>query len=122
MSDELKKNVFVVLCLFFSKINSSEGITISKDGTFHRLKIHKVTEEFAGKYKFEADGRKTEATIVVEGRNIFLLKVTSLHMRPESFINLCQQIMAMMKLIKGAARYCTVYIMHRIRCTHDILK
>ncbi|AWP02427.1 putative immunoglobulin-like and fibronectin type III domain-containing protein 1 isoform 2 [Scophthalmus maximus] len=48
------------------EINSSEGITISKDGTFHRLKIHKVTEEFAGKYKFEADGRKTEATIVVE--------------------------------------------------------
>ncbi|XP_029357811.1 immunoglobulin-like and fibronectin type III domain-containing protein 1.1 [Echeneis naucrates] len=48
------------------EIKSSEGITITKDGTFHRLKIHKVTEEFAGKYKFEADGRKTEATIVVE--------------------------------------------------------
>ncbi|XP_030585427.1 immunoglobulin-like and fibronectin type III domain-containing protein 1 [Archocentrus centrarchus] len=48
------------------EIKSSEGITISKDGTFHRLKIHKVTEEFAGKYKFEADGRKTEADIVVE--------------------------------------------------------
>ncbi|KAG7494861.1 immunoglobulin-like and fibronectin type III domain-containing protein 1 isoform X1 [Solea senegalensis] len=49
-----------------NEIKSSEGITISKDGTFHRLKIHKVTEEFAGKYKFEADGRKTEAMIVVE--------------------------------------------------------
>uniref|UniRef100_A0A665T8E6 Immunoglobulin like and fibronectin type III domain containing 1, tandem duplicate 1 n=1 Tax=Echeneis naucrates TaxID=173247 RepID=A0A665T8E6_ECHNA len=46
--------------------DGQEGITITKDGTFHRLKIHKVTEEFAGKYKFEADGRKTEATIVVE--------------------------------------------------------
>lgn len=58
-------------CAFFYliQIQSSEGITISKDGTFHRLKIHKVTEEFAGKYKFEADGRKTEADIVVEGRN-----------------------------------------------------
>ncbi|XP_022597822.1 immunoglobulin-like and fibronectin type III domain-containing protein 1 [Seriola dumerili] len=48
------------------EITSSEGITITKEGTFHRLKIHKVTEEFAGKYKFEADGRKTEALIVVE--------------------------------------------------------
>lgn len=48
------------------EIQSSEGITITKDGTFHRLKIHKVTEEFAGKYKFEADGRKTESLIVVE--------------------------------------------------------
>lgn len=49
------------------QIKSSEGITISKEGSFHKLKIHKVTEEFAGKYKFEADGRKTEAVIVVEG-------------------------------------------------------
>ncbi|XP_029287890.1 immunoglobulin-like and fibronectin type III domain-containing protein 1 [Cottoperca gobio] len=48
------------------EIKSSEGITITKEGTFHRLKIHKVTEEFAGKYKFEADGRKTESLIVVE--------------------------------------------------------
>ncbi|KAK5872080.1 hypothetical protein PBY51_012812 [Eleginops maclovinus] len=48
------------------EIQSSEGITITKEGTFHRLKIHKVTEEFAGKYKFEADGRKTESLIVVE--------------------------------------------------------
>ncbi|GLD62995.1 immunoglobulin-like and fibronectin type III domain-containing protein 1 [Lates japonicus] len=48
------------------EIKSTEGITISQEGSFHRLKIHKVTEEFAGKYKFEADGRKTEALIVVE--------------------------------------------------------
>ncbi|XP_055016035.1 immunoglobulin-like and fibronectin type III domain-containing protein 1 [Boleophthalmus pectinirostris] len=43
-----------------------EGVTITQEGSFHRLKIHKVTEEFGGKYKFEADGRKTEAMIVVE--------------------------------------------------------
>ncbi|XP_036957614.1 immunoglobulin-like and fibronectin type III domain-containing protein 1 [Acanthopagrus latus] len=49
-----------------NEIKSSEGITISKEGSFHKLKIHKVTEEFAGTYKFEADGRKTEASIVVE--------------------------------------------------------
>ncbi len=33
----------------------------------HKLKIDKVTEEFAGKYRFEADGRKTECVIAVEG-------------------------------------------------------
>ncbi|XP_056129387.1 immunoglobulin-like and fibronectin type III domain-containing protein 1 [Lampris incognitus] len=48
------------------ELKSSEDITISKEGSFHRLKIHKVTEEHAGKYRFEADGRKTEAVIVVE--------------------------------------------------------
>ena len=45
-------------------------MTISNEGSFHRLKIHKVTEEYAGKYKFEADGRKTEALIVVEGKGL----------------------------------------------------
>uniref|UniRef100_A0A4W4F0U8 Immunoglobulin like and fibronectin type III domain containing 1, tandem duplicate 1 n=1 Tax=Electrophorus electricus TaxID=8005 RepID=A0A4W4F0U8_ELEEL len=45
---------------------STEGLTISKDGTTHKLKIHKVSEEFAGKYKFESEGRKTEAVIIVE--------------------------------------------------------
>ena len=58
----------------FVQIKSNEGLTISKEGCFHRLKIHKVTEEFAGKYKFEADGRKTESEIVVEGKTICLTK------------------------------------------------
>ncbi|XP_068171768.1 immunoglobulin-like and fibronectin type III domain-containing protein 1.1 isoform X2 [Antennarius striatus] len=49
-----------------NEIKSTEGMTISKEGSFHRLKIHKVTEEYAGTYKFEADGRKTEGLIVVE--------------------------------------------------------
>lgn len=57
------------LCFYF-QIQSSEGITVSKEGSFHRLKIHKVTEESAGKYKFEADGRKTEAAISVEGKDL----------------------------------------------------
>uniref|UniRef100_A0A3P8N811 Immunoglobulin like and fibronectin type III domain containing 1, tandem duplicate 1 n=1 Tax=Astatotilapia calliptera TaxID=8154 RepID=A0A3P8N811_ASTCA len=64
-----KTNLYTYVCIFILllfQIKSSEGLTISKDGTFHRLKIHKVTEEFAGKYKFEADGRKTEAEIAVE--------------------------------------------------------
>uniref|UniRef100_A0A8B9HRA1 Immunoglobulin like and fibronectin type III domain containing 1, tandem duplicate 1 n=1 Tax=Astyanax mexicanus TaxID=7994 RepID=A0A8B9HRA1_ASTMX len=43
-----------------------DGKEVHKDGATHKLKIHKVTEEFSGKYKFEADGRKTEAVIAVE--------------------------------------------------------
>uniref|UniRef100_A0A673GZX0 Immunoglobulin-like and fibronectin type III domain-containing protein 1 n=1 Tax=Sinocyclocheilus rhinocerous TaxID=307959 RepID=A0A673GZX0_9TELE len=45
---------------------STEGMTISKEGVVHKLTITKVTEEFAGKYRFEADGRKTECVIAVE--------------------------------------------------------
>ncbi|XP_077458045.1 immunoglobulin-like and fibronectin type III domain-containing protein 1 [Stigmatopora argus] len=48
------------------EIKSNEGMTILKEGSYHKLQLHKVPEEFAGKYKFEADGRKTEATVVVE--------------------------------------------------------
>ncbi|MCJ8729443.1 hypothetical protein PDJAM_G00106390 [Pangasius djambal] len=53
---------------------STEGMTISKDGDTHKLKIHKASEEFAGKYKFEADGRKTEAMIIVEDPPRFATK------------------------------------------------
>nr|XP_020467849.1 immunoglobulin-like and fibronectin type III domain-containing protein 1 [Monopterus albus] len=49
-----------------NEIKSSAGITISKEGSFHRLKIHKVSEKSAGKYKFEAEGQKTEALIIIE--------------------------------------------------------
>lgn len=77
-------NLFV-----FLQIKPSEGITISKKGSYHRLKIHKVTEDVAGKYKFEADGRKTEALIVVEGINISPMKVTSLRTGLASFIGVC---------------------------------
>ncbi|XP_053492542.1 immunoglobulin-like and fibronectin type III domain-containing protein 1.1 isoform X1 [Ictalurus furcatus] len=54
--------------------DSTEGMTISKDGATHKLKIHKVSEEFAGKYKLEADGRKTEAMILVEDPPRFATK------------------------------------------------
>lgn len=76
----------IIFILLLFQIKSSEGLTISKDGTFHRLKIHKVTEEFAGKYKFEADGRKTEAEIAVEGKNISIAIAIFLLTRSASFI------------------------------------
>ncbi|XP_019911308.3 immunoglobulin-like and fibronectin type III domain-containing protein 1 isoform X3 [Esox lucius] len=48
------------------QIKPDDVLTTSKDGCFQSLKISKVSEKYAGTYKFEADGRKTEAVIVVE--------------------------------------------------------
>lgn len=56
---------------FAVQIEPDDVLTMSKDGFFQSLKISKISEDYAGKYKFEADGRKTEAMIVVEGLNLF---------------------------------------------------
>ncbi|XP_035244798.1 immunoglobulin-like and fibronectin type III domain-containing protein 1 isoform X1 [Anguilla anguilla] len=48
------------------ELSSSKEIKISKVGATHKLKILKVSEENSGKYRFEAEGRKTESMIVVE--------------------------------------------------------
>ncbi|KAL0978795.1 hypothetical protein UPYG_G00175310 [Umbra pygmaea] len=48
------------------EINPDDVLTTSKDGCFQYLKISKISEKYAGTYRFEADGRKTEAVIVVE--------------------------------------------------------
>ncbi|XP_061074867.1 immunoglobulin-like and fibronectin type III domain-containing protein 1 [Conger conger] len=48
------------------KLSSTDDLTLSKDGAYQKLKIHKCREDHAGKYRFEADGRKTEAIIIVE--------------------------------------------------------
>ncbi|XP_035244791.1 immunoglobulin-like and fibronectin type III domain-containing protein 1 isoform X1 [Anguilla anguilla] len=48
------------------KLSSTDELTISKDGAYQKLKILKCQESHAGKYRFEADGRKTEAMLVVE--------------------------------------------------------
>ncbi|XP_030231368.1 immunoglobulin-like and fibronectin type III domain-containing protein 1 [Gadus morhua] len=52
--------------LEMEELTSTEDVCISKDGVFHKLTIKKCKEEDTGKYRFEADGRKTEATITVE--------------------------------------------------------
>ncbi|XP_063072212.1 immunoglobulin-like and fibronectin type III domain-containing protein 1 [Engraulis encrasicolus] len=46
--------------------SSEEGPTVIKEGAYHKLVIRECTEEDAGKYRFEADGRKTEAMLIVE--------------------------------------------------------
>ncbi|XP_058498394.1 immunoglobulin-like and fibronectin type III domain-containing protein 1 isoform X1 [Solea solea] len=48
------------------KISPNENVIITKDGAIHKLMIIRCTEEHSGKYRFEADGRKTEAMISVE--------------------------------------------------------
>ncbi|XP_026187316.1 immunoglobulin-like and fibronectin type III domain-containing protein 1 [Mastacembelus armatus] len=48
------------------KILPDDNFTITRDGAFHKLVIIKCKEEHSGKYRFEADGRKTEAMINVK--------------------------------------------------------
>ncbi|XP_061590640.1 immunoglobulin-like and fibronectin type III domain-containing protein 1 [Cololabis saira] len=48
------------------KISPDDNVSITKDGPVHKLLIIKCSEEHSGKYRFEADGRKTEAMINVK--------------------------------------------------------
>nr|XP_020486337.1 immunoglobulin-like and fibronectin type III domain-containing protein 1 [Labrus bergylta] len=48
------------------EITATDNICIVKDGTFRKLIIKNCTEDDAGKYRCEADGRKTEAVLKVE--------------------------------------------------------
>ncbi|XP_044207407.1 immunoglobulin-like and fibronectin type III domain-containing protein 1 [Thunnus albacares] len=48
------------------KISPDDNFTVTKDGTIHKLVIITCKEEHSGKYRFEADGRKTEAMINVK--------------------------------------------------------
>ncbi|KAM8754346.1 immunoglobulin-like and fibronectin type III domain-containing protein 1 isoform 2-T3 [Acanthopagrus schlegelii] len=47
------------------KISPDDNFAITKDGAIHKLVITGCKEEHSGKYRFEADGRKTEAMINV---------------------------------------------------------
>uniref|UniRef100_A0A667YYL5 Immunoglobulin like and fibronectin type III domain containing 1, tandem duplicate 3 n=1 Tax=Myripristis murdjan TaxID=586833 RepID=A0A667YYL5_9TELE len=48
------------------KISTDEDFIIIKEGATHKLVINSCKEEHSGKYRFEADGRKTEAMINVK--------------------------------------------------------
>nr|XP_015823940.2 immunoglobulin-like and fibronectin type III domain-containing protein 1 [Nothobranchius furzeri] len=48
------------------KIFPDDSFSITKDGPVHKLMILKCEEEHSGKYRFEADGRKTEARFIVK--------------------------------------------------------
>uniref|UniRef100_A0A4W4EYX0 Immunoglobulin like and fibronectin type III domain containing 1, tandem duplicate 3 n=1 Tax=Electrophorus electricus TaxID=8005 RepID=A0A4W4EYX0_ELEEL len=45
---------------------SIDDLKIIKDGAFHKLLISNCKEDDNGKYRFEADGHKTEAILIVE--------------------------------------------------------
>lgn len=58
------------LHIFLSdKLTSGDGVTIIKDGACHRLIIDCCTEDDAALYRFEAEGRKSEATLNVQGED-----------------------------------------------------
>ncbi|XP_029630310.1 immunoglobulin-like and fibronectin type III domain-containing protein 1 isoform X1 [Salmo trutta] len=48
------------------EIETSDDIEMTHDGAFHRLILKNCKEEDSGKYRFEADGRKTESMLIVE--------------------------------------------------------
>uniref|UniRef100_A0A3B4DPS6 Immunoglobulin like and fibronectin type III domain containing 1, tandem duplicate 3 n=1 Tax=Pygocentrus nattereri TaxID=42514 RepID=A0A3B4DPS6_PYGNA len=48
------------------EITSTDDLKITKDGAIHKLMICNCKEEDNGKYRFEADGRKSEAILIVE--------------------------------------------------------
>ncbi|KAK9973642.1 hypothetical protein ABG768_024359 [Culter alburnus] len=48
------------------KLESKDGFTVVKDGAHHKLIINDCQERDAGKYKFEVEGRKSEATLIVQ--------------------------------------------------------
>ncbi|XP_063321071.1 immunoglobulin-like and fibronectin type III domain-containing protein 1 [Pelmatolapia mariae] len=66
------------------QIFPDESFTITKDGPIHKLVISKCTEEHSGKYRFEADGRKTEAMINVKDPPRFDLEDLSAFTEPKT--------------------------------------
>ncbi|XP_033823233.2 immunoglobulin-like and fibronectin type III domain-containing protein 1 [Periophthalmus magnuspinnatus] len=48
------------------EITPTDDLCIVKDGTYRKLIVKNCKEEDAGKFKYEADGRKTEALLKVE--------------------------------------------------------
>ncbi|XP_017334719.1 immunoglobulin-like and fibronectin type III domain-containing protein 1 isoform X1 [Ictalurus punctatus] len=48
------------------KLESMNGITISKEGAIHKLIMKNCQGDNAGVYRFEAEGRKSEATLIIK--------------------------------------------------------
>uniref|UniRef100_A0A3P9DLL3 Immunoglobulin-like and fibronectin type III domain-containing protein 1 n=1 Tax=Maylandia zebra TaxID=106582 RepID=A0A3P9DLL3_9CICH len=66
------------------QIFQDESFSITKAGPIHKLVISKCTEEHSGKYRFEADGRKTEAMINVKDPPRFDLEDLSAFTEPKT--------------------------------------
>lgn len=57
-------------CLCAFQITPTDDLCIVKDGTYRKLIVKNLKEEDSAKYRYEADGRKTEAILKVEGNSI----------------------------------------------------
>lgn len=56
-------------CLFLSnKLTSGDGVKMIKDGACHSLIIDCCGKDDSAVYRFEAEGRKSEATLEIKGQ------------------------------------------------------
>lgn len=58
----------IYLFILSGKLTEKDGVKIIKDGACHRLIIDCCKDDDAAVYRFEAEGRKSEATLNVQGR------------------------------------------------------
>lgn len=58
---------FRCACVCAFQITTTDDICIVKDGTYRKLIVKNCKEDDTAKYRFEADGRKTEAVLKIEG-------------------------------------------------------
>lgn len=54
--------------LLSNKLTSGAGVKLIKDGACHRLIIDCCSKDDSAVYRFEAEGRKSEATLDVKGK------------------------------------------------------
>lgn len=66
--------------MLFLQITATDELCIVKDRNFRKLIIKNCKEEDAGKYRCEADGRKTEALLKVEGTLLSKCNNIDLHL------------------------------------------
>lgn len=59
-------------CCFFlsNKLTSGDGVKMTKDGACHSLTIDCCSKDDSAVYRFEAEGRKSEATLEIKGQKI----------------------------------------------------
>ena len=66
-----KARVFKAAVLIF-QLKDGDGVRIVHDGACHRLIIDCCSNDDGAVYRFEAEGRKSEATLRVEGKDVTL--------------------------------------------------
>lgn len=76
-----KKNRLCVL--LFDKLTDEAGVKIIKDGACHTLIIECCKNEDTAVYRFESEGRKSEAKVNVQGQN--KINSTDKYFKTQSF-------------------------------------